>query len=243
MALTTDRLNFMIGMDSSQFRSGAKGILARFGAMSVASKTLAIGIIGIGVAAIAGFSKAIKAASEFEDAFNEVRTLIDESTTDTKALSKEVLRLAKAVGRPPEEVSRGLYQVISAGVTDAADAMFVLEVATKASIAGLTDQFTAVDAITTILNAYQLEISEATDVADLMFNAVKEGKLTFSDLASNIGVVASSAALAGVGFDEITAALATLTKGGQSTEESVTALNQLLIQSIKIDGDAAGAAR
>ncbi len=75
-------------MDSSQFKSGAKGILARFGAMSSASKALAIGIVGIGVAAIAGFSKAIKAASDFEDAFNEVRTLVDESTTDTKALAR-----------------------------------------------------------------------------------------------------------------------------------------------------------
>jgi len=221
MALTTDRLNFMIGMDSSAVSAGRTSILKSFTQMSTGAKAVVAGIAGIGIAAVAGLGKAVSAASKFQDAFNEVRTLVDESVVDTKALSESVLDLAAAVGRPPDEVARGLYQVISAGVTDASDAMEVLEVATKASIAGLTDQFTAVDAITTVLNSYSLEISEASHVSDLMFNAVKEGKLTFSDLANNIGVVASSAALAGVSFEEVTAALAVMTKGGLSMEESI----------------------
>ena len=233
-----DRLNFVMGMNTAGMTRGGAVVSRVFGRMDTKFKAI-LGTVGVMGAVFVGFAvKAIKAASEFEVAWNEVRTLLDETKIDSEALKDEVLDLAAAVGRPPEEVSRGLYQVVSAGVSDTADAMHVLEVATKASIAGLTDQFTAVDAITTVLNAWQLQISDTNKVADLMFNAVKEGKLTFGDLASNIGNVASTAALAGVSFEEVTAALATMTKAGLSMEESTTALNQLLLQTIKAQDEA-----
>lgn len=238
-----DKLNFVMGMNTQGMARGGTAITRVFGKMDVKFKAV-LGTVGLLTAVFLGFTaKAIKAASKFEDSWNEVRTLLDETKTDSEALREEVLRLSAAVGRPPEEVSRGLYQVISAGVMDTADAMFVLEVATKASIAGLTDQFTAVDAITTVMNAWGLEVKDTTKIADIMFNAVKEGKLTFNDLASNIGQVASTAALAKVSFEEVTAALATMTKAGLSMEESTTALNQLLLQTIKAQDEAKVTAR
>lgn len=237
-----DRLFFELGIDPSGMRKGATQAQGIFGSLSKRAK-IAIGVLGGFTAVFAAIgAKSVAAASKFQDAFNEVRTLIDETTTDSKLLRREVLKLSAAVGRPPEEVSRGLYQVISAGVTDAAEAMDVLEIATKASIGGLTDQFTAVDAVTTVLNAYNLEASEAEHVTDLMLNAVKEGKLTFSDLASNIGKVVSTAALAGIGFDEVSAALATMTKAGLSTELATTSLNTLLLKIIDSEGEAQQAA-
>ena len=141
------------------------------------------------------------------------------------------------------EVAPWLFQFLSSGVTDTADAIFVLEVATNASIALLTDSFTAVDAITTVMNAWKLEVKDTTKIADLMFNAVKEGKLTFAELSNNIGKVATTAALAGVSFAEVSAALATMTKSGLSMEESTTALNQLLLQTIKSQDEAKITAR
>ena len=127
-----DKLNFVMGMNTQGMTRGGTAITRVFGKMNVKFKAV-LGTVGLLTAVFLGFtSKAIKAASKFEDSWNEVRTLLDETKTDSKALREEVLRLSVAVGRPPEEVSRGLYQVVSAGVTDAADAMFVLEVATKA---------------------------------------------------------------------------------------------------------------
>ncbi len=240
---SVDRLFFELGIDPSGMRTGAAKAQGIFGSLSKRAK-ITIGVLGgFSVVFAAIGAKSVAAASKFQDAFNEVRTLIDETTTDSKALRREVLKLSAAVGRPPDEVSRGLYQVISAGVTDAAEAMDVLEVATRASIGGLTDQFTAVDAVTTVLNAYNLEASEAEHVTDLMLNAVKEGKLTFSDLAANIGLVVTTAAQAGVGFDEVSAALASMTKAGLSTEIAVTALNNLILRIVVPQDEAAAAAK
>ena len=233
-----DRLNFVMGMDTAPMARGGTAVTRVFGRMNTKFKAV-IGTVGLLSAVFVGFAvKAVKAGTKFESAWNEVRTLLDETTTDTVALRKEVLRLADSIGRPPTELSQGLYQVISAGVSDTADAMHVLEVATKASIAGLTDSFTAVDAITTVMNAWKLEIKDVTLISDLMFNAVKEGKLTFGELSANIGKVATTAALAKVSFAEVSAALATMTKSGLSMEESTTALNQLLLQTIKSQDEA-----
>jgi len=237
-----DRLFFELGIDPSGMRTGAAKAQGIFGSLSKRAK-VTIGVLGGFTAVFAAIgAKSVAAASKFQDAFNEVRTLIDETVTDSEKLRAEVLKLAAAVGRPPEEVSKGLYQVISAGVTDAAEAMDVLEIATKASIGGLTDQFTAVDAVTTVLNAYNLEASEAEKVTDLMLNAVKEGKLTFGDLAANVGLVVTTAAQAGIGFDEVSAALASMTKAGLSTEVAVTALNNLILRIVVPQDEAAAAA-
>jgi hypothetical protein len=114
-------------------------------------------------------------------------------------------------------LAKGLYQVLSAGVKDtedAADAMGLLDVAQQAAVAGMSDTFSAVDVLTTSLNAYGVSASEASRFSDLLFASVKAGKITFNDFAAGLGLVASGAAGAGIEFKEITGAMATLTKAG-----------------------------
>ena len=72
MALTTDRLNFVIGMDTTAMVAGKTTILRSFKQMSIASKAVVLGIAGIGIASVVMLGKAVSAASDFEDAFNAV---------------------------------------------------------------------------------------------------------------------------------------------------------------------------
>jgi TP901 family phage tail tape measure protein len=82
------------------------------------------------------------------------------------------------------------------------------------------------------LNSYGLATSEAADVSDILFKTVEKGVLTFSELSQNVGDAAATAALAGVSFDEIATALATMTKEGIITAEAATALNRFMQQSL-----------
>jgi intein/homing endonuclease len=52
---------------------------------------------------------------------------------------------------------------------------------------------------------------------------------TFAEIAQSIGVVASTAALAGVEIEEVTSAIATMTKAGVNTQMSTIALNQAIL--------------
>ena len=80
--------------------------------------------------------------------------------------------------------------------------------------------------MTTIVNAYGLAAKDAAHVSDVLFEIIKKGKTTGPELASSLGRVVSTAAVLGESIEEVGAALATLTKGGIDTNESVTALNQ-----------------
>ena len=132
------------------------------------------------------------------------------------------------MGVDATQTARGLYQTISAGVTDASEAMKLMEIATKAAIGGLTTQEIVVDVMTTVMNAYGKSVEDASDISDTLFTTVRLGKLRLEDLAGSLGTVIPIAAASGIEFEEIAAAMAALTKGGLSAERSSTALRAAL---------------
>ncbi len=98
---------------------------------------------------------------------------------------------------------------------------------------GLTDTGVAADAITTIINAYGLSAERAGDVSDLLFQIVKRGKTTFAEIAPSIGMVATTAATAGVSLEDMGAALSTMTRNGVNTENAVVALSAIVSSFLK----------
>lgn len=225
---------FTRGIGSAQ--RGLAGFVGKIGGATIA-------IAAFGAAAVAAGIKATRMAAALDASLREVSTLLPGTVENVSRLRDEVVALSTEVPQTPELLSRGLYQVISAGISDTAEAMDVLRVSARAAVAGLTDTFTSVDAITTVLNAYQLETSEASRVSDVFFATLREGKLTFEDIAGNIGGVATSAALAGVSIEEVGAAMATLTKFGIGTAEATTSLNRLFLSLTNVSDGAAEAAQ
>ena len=203
-----------------------------------------VAIAGAFTAAAAGaaaFAKATKAIvttySSFEKELANVSTLVDTNTVSMKKLKDEILALPSIMGSATEN-TKALYQAISAGVKPS-EAVKLIEESAKAAGAGLTSTFTAVEGGTTILNAYGLSALGITEIFDQMFTAVKAGKTTFEELSSSIGKVAPVASAVGVSTKELFTAIATLTKQGISTSESITALKGAFSNIIKPSSEAA----
>jgi TP901 family phage tail tape measure protein len=104
-----------------------------------------------------------------------------------------------------------------------------MQVASQAAIAGVTDVETAVDGLTTIINAFGLDTGEAQAVADSMFAAVKGGKTTFEELSASLFNVGPAAAAAGVSFEEVNAAIATMTAAGVPTAQATTQIRAAMV--------------
>lgn len=235
-----DQLYWTLGTNLAPLNTGigqATGKLQKLTAF-IKSPIGAIATLGA-VAALTG-AKARRMASELDSALREVSTLLPKTVEEMEGLRDAVVALSTEVPEPPVQLTKGLYQVISAGITDTAAALHVLETASKAATAGLSDTFTAVDAITTVLNGYQLSADQASRVSDVFFATIAEGKINFSQLASGIGDVATTAALAGVTIEELGATIATMTKFGIASQEAMTALNRLFLVLVE-DGDEARA--
>lgn len=182
--------------------------------------------------------EAVNAFAEFSEGMAEVSTLIDATDAQMAELSAGVMELSGQFGARQTEQTRALYNAISAGAADASNSVDFLTDANRAAIAGVTDVDSAVRVLAGTINAYGLNTEDAARVSDILFSTVREGVLTFSDLAGGLGRVTSVAATAGISLEELTAALATLTKSGLRFDEAVTSLRQIIITFITPTKDA-----
>jgi len=177
---------------------------------------------------VAATQQAIAAYMGFAKALGEVSTLVDTAWVSMANLGRGVRDLALQTGEAAVDLTKGLYQTISAGVA-AGDAVAFLGVAARSAVGGVTDTATAVDGLTTLMNAWGKSASDVTELADSMFTAVKAGKTTFGELAGAYAYIAGTAATAGLSIDEVNAALAAMTTQGMSTQMAARGLNQALI--------------
>lgn len=215
---------------SAAATSAMRGQLAQLGQ--------GVAIAGAGIAGLVALDRALELSSEFSAAIAEVSTLIDEATFSTADLARVSLDLAQTYGGSAKGQARGLYQTISAGITDAAKATDLLRVANELAIGGVTETKTAVDALTNVVNAYAATGAKARDVSDAFFVAIRTGKTTAAELAATIGRVAPTAASLGVSFSDLLAAIASITGQGLDTAEAVTGMKAALANVIKPTSDA-----
>jgi TP901 family phage tail tape measure protein len=196
-----------------------------------------------GAAMGAGMGLASKGAAGFQTALAEVSTLVDTSKVDMEALGAESKALSAEFGTMPTDTIKSLYTTMSAGFADAADASTLLRGALTLAKAGMADTGVTIDGLTSIMNSYSMKASEVTSVSDQMFIAVQLGKTTIGELASSLGKITPITAGVGIGLDQVLAGVATLTLGGMSTSESVTALRSAINNVIKPTADASETAK
>jgi TP901 family phage tail tape measure protein len=240
---TVANLMVKINSDISGLEKGlgsAQQKLQNFGGgMVKTGGVMTAGITAPIVAGVAAVGKLTNEAMGFQQQMNEVFTLMPGITGPAMdTMTSDVLGFAKEMGVIPNEVAPALYQAISAGVP--ADNVFsFLETAQKAAVGGVTDLTTAVDGISTVINSYGEEIMDAGTASDLMFTAVRLGKTTFEELSASLFNVLPSASSLGVGFDEVTAAIASMTAQGVPTSVATTQMRQMLVELSKEGGKTA----
>ena len=193
-------------------------------------KTLGVGL-GAAVVGIAAASTA--AAMSFDETFTKASTLFGDTEVEVDSLKDSILSLSNETGVAAIELNEGLYQALSAGVDvteDMSEAMSFLETNSMLAVAGFTDVETAVDATSSILNAYGLEVSEVESISQMLIRTQNLGKTTVDELGASISNVTPTAAGLGVEFDQVAASLAVMTAQGIGTSEATTKLNQLFVE-------------
>lgn len=199
------------------------------------SKQIGAGFTVAGGVITAAMGVSVKSATDFGTAMAEVSTL---GVKDLKGLGDTVKNIASTYGLELTPSVKGLYQAISAGVSEM-QAPLVLEEAAKAASAGVSDLATAIELGTSVTNAFGLEMENISGVYDLSFGAVRNGVTTLDELAASVGKVAPIMAAAGLGADEMFASIGALTKGGIATSEAVSGLKAALSNIIKPSAEAA----
>lgn len=220
-----------VGTESKAAGAGVQQFGARATSASGASAVLGTALKRLlilfgGFAILRGITRAMVG---FETAIAEISTIADPTATNVEQLTRGIAALARESPQSPDDIGAGAYQILSAGITDTNDALEVLRIATRAATAGVTTTEVAVDAITTVINAFGLAAGDAQRVADVLFTTVRLGRVKFEQIASSIGSAATSAALAGVTIEELSAGIVALTLAGINSQEATSSLNRLFL--------------
>lgn len=176
---------------------------------------------------LAAGAASAKMAMDFEDSMAKVSTIADATEVPMDDMQKAILDLSNQTGISAEEIAQNVYDSISAG-QKTGDAVNFVSNSTKLAKAGFADAGSALDVLTTIMNAYGLKASEVTNVSDMLIQTQNLGKTTVADLASSMGKVIPTANAYGVSLDELCAGYAIMTANGVATAESTTYMNGML---------------
>lgn len=172
------------------------------------------------------------AFGKFEKGMRNVNTIARMTEDQLRATADEVVRMGSELGKSPIRLTQALYDINSASFKGR-EGLDILNVAIRSGVAGLADTQKAAKALTSILNAYSLEASAATDVSDMMFKTVERGVLTYDQLTEHLGSTAATASAAGIAFDEVLAGIASMTRGGIHPAEAFTSMNRLILRLVK----------
>jgi len=178
---------------------------------------LKVAIVAIGTALVAS----VVSAAKFNVQMARVWTMAGGGIKTFQKLRKEARGLAGDFGLARSSVAKGMYNALSAGV-DKSNMESFMSTAAKVAVADGSDISVAVDGITTVLNAFGYEAEQTEQITDQLFQTVKQGKTTFSELAANLATVAPVAAASNIPLKQILAHVAQLTAQGTPTAQAMT---------------------
>lgn len=175
--------------------------------------------------------------NSFDKGMRAVNTMAGKNAEDLGKLKDQVAALGNEIPKTKEELSAGLYQVISNGVPENNWIAF-LEQSAKASVGGIADLGQTVTVTSTIIKNYGLEWDKVGEIQDKIQMTAKNGVTSFEQLAAALPRVSGNAATLGVSIDELMATFATLTGVSGNTAEVSTQLAAVFTALVKPSSEA-----
>lgn len=205
-------------------------------------KGVSIAALGFGASIFAGLGYAAHEATIFGKSVAEVASITDRAAFPISEIERIGKEMASTYGGDLNLQVKTMYQAASSGATNTAEAMALMHAANKLAVGGLSDSFKAVDALTNVLNAYNMKMGEAGTVSDALFTTAKIGKTTIDELAQQIGRVAPTAAAMGVSLDDLMAGITAGSTQLGNASAAIDGMKEALSGILKPTSDAAAEA-
>lgn len=181
-------------------------------------------ITAVGAAIYAG---PVQQSIKFQSSMAKVGTIADATAVPLNALKKDIVSLSNEIGVNANDIAEDVYNAISAG-QKTEDAVGFVGQAVKLAKGGFAETGQALDVMTTILNAYGKESSEAGAVADMLIQTQNKGKVTVAELSSVMGKIIPTANANNVALEQLCAGYAIMTSRGIAAAETTTYMNSML---------------
>lgn len=176
---------------------------------------------------VEAFSECSEAAAQVGVVSAKVSTIADTTQASMSQIEQSTTSLSNKTGQAATDLLESVYNSISAGV-QTANAVEFVDKANQLAVGGFTSSTTAVDVLTTALNAYGLSVNQVSQISDYLITTQNLGKTTVDELANSVGKVIPLASAYGVQMDNLSTAYAVMTANGIATVEAGTYLKSIL---------------
>ncbi|WP_155299636.1 phage tail tape measure protein [Deinococcus kurensis] len=191
---------------------------ARATALSEARNAIAFSVTTAAVGALAyAMVTGAQKAAEYEQGLAEISLLTDKLPSQLGDVGLGILKVGSDVHKSFGELKEAYEEILGASVKGTEDDSAALSfLARSANLAKATREETkvAADALTSLLNAYSQDATQAGRASDLLWASISAGKVKLGEIASSLGATAGQAAALNVPMDELLGAMALLTTRG-----------------------------
>ncbi|WP_392454805.1 phage tail tape measure protein [Chryseomicrobium aureum] len=199
----------------------SKQVNEDFGRIQTAGATVFAAVSGaIAVAAVT--------AADFEKQMSRVKAISGATETEFKSLKEEALRLGATTSKSASEVAKGMEDMAAMGFS-VNEIMAAMPGVISAAEAAGSDLAVTSGIVAAALNAFQLEASEASRVADVLAMTANVSAAGVEDMGYAFKYAAPIANSLGISMEEVAAAIGIMTNAGLEGSQAGTSLRQILI--------------
>ena len=192
-------------------------------------------LAGVGIAATIAAAAigivAVKMAGDFQQGLNRLVTGAGDVTDNMQKMGQAILGISADSGVLTGPLLQAMYQIISAGERGA-QAENTLAVAAKGSVVEQANVVDVAKALTTAMTDYGTAQFNATQFMNGYTRAVQLGKITLEELSTSMGPILPLAQNLGIHFQDVAAAMSTMTNAGIPAARAATSL-RFLFQSLE----------
>lgn len=182
-------------------------------------------IVAVGVASA-------KLGMDFEAQMSRVGAISQATAAEMDQLSEAALRLGADTSKSASEVAIGMEDMAAMGF-NATQILAAMPGVIAASEAAGSDLATTAGIVASALNAFQMEASEASRIADVLAMTANVSAASVEDMGFAFKYAAPVANSLGVGIEELSATIGIMTNAGLEGSQAGTSLRGGLISLLK----------
>ena len=204
----------------------------------LATAKAALDKVTAGMQAVWGeFKTGVKDAAQFEQALAKVGV---KGAENLDGIRSGLLEISNELGENLPQMVDAAGEALRRGIPEDNLIDFIR---TSSKLAGASGEelTTIVNGLADTINAYRLDASEASEVADKFAIAQRSGKVAVGELSVAMGALAPIASQLGVSYEEMIAVFETGTDRGMKMRNVMSAMQSLMENILRPTGDAAAA--
>ncbi|MEK3710641.1 phage tail tape measure protein [Bacillus sp. FSL K6-1005] len=222
-----------IGTDITDLTQGLRQStqsLTEFGSrMASMGTTVAAGFGVISAATVGGLAGAVKASADFDTAMRKAGAIAGASEEQFNDMRNAALDLGATTSKSASEVAEAMTELAAKGF-DANQVIAAMPGIIKAAEASGEDLALTSDTVTSALNAFGMEASDATKVADILTVTANKSAAGMSDMSYALKYAAGPAHQLGISMEELSAAVGIMVDAGADGSQAGTTLRASLLR-------------